>query len=473
MFSPSVWNVVLVSSLLVRYAIADTTSGTFSLLTYNVAGLPGYPLRLLTMNPSPTVTEPLSSGNPAANTPLISERLGPYNVINVEEDFNYHVALYAGDNHAYRTPTSGGAGIGSGLNTLSDFEYIDLERTTWDHCYIGSGDCLTPKGFTLVRIRVSDGVWIDLYNLHTDAGSDDGDLEARASNFAQLAEFMETWSAGMAVIVMGDTNSRYTRGTDSGSLHGFIDDMGVTDAWINNIRRGSYPQEGATALVCDFPFAAGTTQAEMVSCEVVDKMFTRSSSAITLTTTSFTNENYKFVDDNGAPLSDHYPMSATASWSLSSSLRLSDPTGGPHGDPFNDLATSLTGDVPTITSITIRSGSRVDAVSYDLLYPGGSTSTVYHGGSGGNDKTLSLSKGDYITQITACSGKHNDSTRVFYLKLTTHSGSVLEGGATTSDCLTTTVPTDAGSGGKWGLVGFWGRTGDEADRLAGIWGAVY
>ncbi|KAK0211689.1 Endonuclease/exonuclease/phosphatase [Armillaria fumosa] len=455
MFSPSVWNVVLVSSLLVQYAVADTTSGSFSLLTYNVAGLP----------------ELLSSGNPETNTPLISERLGPYNVINVEEDFNYHAALYASDSHAYRTPTSGGAGIGSGLNTLSDFEYIDLERTTWDDCYLNSGDCLTPKGFTLVRIRVSDGVWIDLYNLHTDAGDEDGDIEARASNLAQVADFMETWSAGMAVIIMGDTNSRYTR--DSDALHGLIDTTGVTDAWISNIRGDSYPEEGAAALVCDFPFAAGTTQAEMVACEVVDKIFTRSSSIITLSTTSFTNEDENFVDDDGAPLSDHYPMSATASWSLSSSLRLSDPTGGPHGDVFNDIATSLTGDVPTITSITIRSGSRVDAVSYDLLYPGGSTSTVYHGGSGGSDNTLSLSNGDYITQITACSAKHDDTTRVFYLKLTTNAGSVLEGGVTTDDCLTTTVPMDAGSGGEWGLVGFWGRTGDEADRLAGIWGAVY
>ncbi len=422
---------------------------------------------------------------------MISERLGPYNVINVEEDFNYHAALYASDSHPYRTPTSGtsflfhwaesaanihgvclgGAGIGSGLNTLSDFEYIDLERTTWDDCFLNSGDCLTPKGFTLARIRVSDGVWIDLYNLHTDAGAEDGDIEARASNLAQVAEFVETWSAGMAVIIMGDTNSRYTR--DSDALHGLIDDTGVTDAWISNIRGGSFPEEGAAALVCDFPFAAGTTQAEMVSCEVVDKIFTRSSSIITLSTTSFTNEDENFVDDDGAPLSDHYPISATASWSLSSSLRLSDPTGGPHGDPFNDIATSLTGDVPTITSITIRSGSRVDAVSYDLLYPSGSTSTVYHGGTGGSDNALSLSNGDYITQITACSAKHDDTTRVFYLKLTTNSGSVLQGGVATDDCLTTTVPTDAGSGGEWGLVGFWGRTGDEADRLAGIWGAVY
>jgi hypothetical protein len=56
-------------------------------------------------------TELLSSGDPEVNTPLISPRLQPYNVINVEEDFNYHAALYADDTHAFRTPTSGGAGM--------------------------------------------------------------------------------------------------------------------------------------------------------------------------------------------------------------------------------------------------------------------------------------------------------------------------------------------------------------------------
>lgn len=76
---------------------AAATSGTFNVLTYNVAGLP----------------EGLSSGKPATNTPLISPRLGAYDIVNVQEDFNYHAALYAGDNHPYRTATSGGVPFGT------------------------------------------------------------------------------------------------------------------------------------------------------------------------------------------------------------------------------------------------------------------------------------------------------------------------------------------------------------------------
>ncbi|KAF9017289.1 mannose-binding lectin [Hymenopellis radicata] len=424
----------------------------------NVAGLP----------------ELLSSGDPAVNTPLISVRLAPYNVINVEEDFNYHAALYADDTHPYRTPTSGGVPFGSGLNTLSDFEYLDLERTTWDDCDSNNGDCLTPKGFTYMRVRVSDGMWFDLYNLHTDAGSDDGDRIARQSNIQQVIDYIPTWSAGMPIVVMGDTNSRYTNAVDGASLHNLIDSAGVVDAWVSNIRGGSFPAAGTDALVCAFPFADGTTQAQMVACEVVDKIFVRSGTATTLTTTTFTNENDAFVDDTGAPLSDHYPISATASWKLSSALRMADPVGGPHGTPFNDLASALTTSaVPKITSITIRGGNRVDAVSYTLSYPSGSSSTITHGGTGGTANTLSLASGEYITKVLGCSAEYNGDTRVFYLQLTTNLGNVVSAGKTTSDCLTTTVPSDAGSGGSWGLVGFWGRSGDEADRLGAIWGAAY
>jgi hypothetical protein len=52
------------------------------------------------------------------------------------EDFNYHAYLYAADSHPHRTPTSGGAGIGSGLNSLSEYAYEadDFERAGWNSC---------------------------------------------------------------------------------------------------------------------------------------------------------------------------------------------------------------------------------------------------------------------------------------------------------------------------------------------------
>lgn len=87
------------------------------------------------------------------------------------QDFNYHDYIYSTDYHPYRTATSGGAGIGSGLNTLSNFPWVDFSRESWDDCSNDSGsDCLTPKGFTFMRVLVSEGVYVDFYNLHADAG---------------------------------------------------------------------------------------------------------------------------------------------------------------------------------------------------------------------------------------------------------------------------------------------------------------
>ncbi len=93
--------------LVSQSCLAATTSGGFSLLSLNVAGLPGMCSYELLQKTLIVAQELLSSGDPAVNTPLLSVRLPPYNVINVQEDFNYHAALYADDTHPYRTPTSG------------------------------------------------------------------------------------------------------------------------------------------------------------------------------------------------------------------------------------------------------------------------------------------------------------------------------------------------------------------------------
>lgn len=87
------------------------------------------------------------------------------------KDFNYHAYIYETDTHPYRTATSGGVPFGSGLNTLSNFDWINFERVKWETCSdASSADCLTPKGFTFMRAVVDDGIYVDLYNLHADAG---------------------------------------------------------------------------------------------------------------------------------------------------------------------------------------------------------------------------------------------------------------------------------------------------------------
>ncbi|MDQ0766441.1 jacalin-like lectin [Streptomyces canus] len=414
-------------------------SGSFSVLSYNVAGLPE------AISSAPTPRE--------SSTTAIGRRVAPYDIVHVEEDFNYHAYLYAGDtSHAYRTPTSGGAGIGSGLNTLSKIPYDedDFERVRWNSCQVDSGDCLTPKGFTFMRERLAEGVYVDFYNLHTNAGTNDGDLASRADNLNQLTAFIQTHSAGNAVVVMGDTNTRYTRSGDT--IAEFAAANGLTDPWVQLIRGGTPPAKGSDALVCD---QSGATVPN--TCEVVDKVLYRSSRLVSLNATSYNNEHAKFLTDAGLMLSDHDPISVGFTWSRNAAYQLSEQYGGPHGDYYNDINS-----VPAsarATTLALRAGSRIDQLSLTLA----SGTTLTHGGTGGTASALTLGSGEYVTTANLCQAEKDGRTRIFYAKFTTNLGRTLTGGTTTSDCVTRTAPTG------WQIAGFHGRGGDEVDKVGFIY----
>ncbi|WRZ89016.1 jacalin-like lectin [Streptomyces sp. NBC_01007] len=414
-------------------------SGTFSVLSYNVAGLPDG----ISSAPTPR----------ASSTTAIGGLIAPYDIVHVEEDFNYHAALYAADTaHAYRTPTSGGAGIGSGLNTLSKISYDtdDFERVGWNSCQVDSGDCLTPKGFTFMRERLAEGVYVDFYNLHTNAGTNDGDLASRADNLNQLTAFIGTHSAGNAVVVMGDTNTRYTRSGDTIAEFGAAN--GLTDAWVQVVRGGTPPAKGSDALVCD---QSGTTVPN--TCEVVDKILYRGSKLVTLDATSYNNEHTRFLTSDGLMLSDHDPITASFTWSRNTAFQLSDQFGGPHGDYFNDIAKVPAG--ARATTVSLSSGARIDRMG--LTLSDGTTFT--HGGTGGTAASLTLGSSEYVTSAQLCEGVKDSHTRIFYTKFTTNLGRTLAGGTTTADCVTRTAPA-----GRQ-IAGFHGRAGDEVDKIGFIY----
>ncbi|WP_430790020.1 jacalin-like lectin [Actinoplanes sp. G11-F43] len=418
----------LVSPFVLAPAPAHAASGSFTVLTYNVAGLPD-------------IISSAEVDRRTAHT-AIGQRLGPFDIVQVQEDFNYHAHLYAADTtHAHRTPTSGGAGLGSGLNTLSTIPYDDFERGDWNSCQFDSGDCLTPKGFTFARHRLAEGVFVDFYNLHTNAGTSSGDQTSRADNLNQLTAFIGTHSAGNAVVVMGDTNTRYTRAADT--IRAFNAANGLTDAWVKLERAGTPPAAGSNALVCD---AAAVTDA----CEVVDKILYRGSRSVTLNATGYHNEDAGFRTADGLMLSDHFPISTAFTWSANSAYTLSDQFGGPHGTHFTDI------DAVTGTPITVgvRAGSRVDQVSLG---------TLTHGGTGGTARSLTLAAGEYVASAQMCRAQHNGRTRIFYARFTTNQGRSVEGGTTTTDCVTRTAPTG------FQIAGFHGRSGTEVDKLGVIY----
>ncbi|EFC85059.1 jacalin-like lectin [Parafrankia sp. EUN1f] len=411
---------------------ASPAGGSFSVLTYNIAGLP----------------EALSSAETprAESTTTIGQRLGPYDIVQVQEDFNYHSYLYDGDTtHAYRTPTSGGVPFGSGLNTLSKVGYSDLDRVTWDDCStFDSADCLTPKGFTLKRIRLGEGVYVDFYNLHADAGTTSADTSARASNLSQLASYISSHSAGNAVVVMGDTNARYTRTGDT--IAAFAAANGLTDAWVKLERGGVAPATGSTALVCDEAAPTDT-------CEVVDKVLYRGSSFVTLNATGYANRNADFLNSAGVMLSDHFPIAVDFSWTRNSAYQASDQFGGSGGTAYTDINAIPAG--AAVSTVRLRSGSRVDQIGLTLT----NGTTLNHGGTGGTAQSLTLGSGEYLTSVYLCSGVKDSSTRIFYTRFTTNLGRTLAGGATTSTCVTYTAPSG------WQIAGFHGRAATENDKI--------
>lgn len=271
---------ILLISLSCKKDNLQPAEGTLSLLTYNIAGLP----------------EGISQSRPSKLTPIIGELINDYQIVHVQEDFNYNGKLYSNANHPYRTKWSGNAGFGDGLNTLSDFPIKDFKRFAWFNC--NGTDCLTPKGFSYSKIEVAPKVYIDFYNVHCNAGSSNADLLARRQNMRQLADYINNNSKDEAVIVMGDFNCRYTR---AGDRLVFLTEMGFRDPWVELIRLGDEPLGGDEALTeCD----ENKTSA---NCEVVDKLFYRSSEKIVLIAKKYQLDDERFYKDE-KPISDHYPL---------------------------------------------------------------------------------------------------------------------------------------------------------------------
>jgi hypothetical protein len=273
-------------------------AGTFSVLTYNVAGLP----------------EGLSGSHPVANHPQISPLLNAYDLVEVQEDFAYHDLLVADLTHPHQSIKDTNPGpwgeqlgyaFGDGLNTFSRLAFADFTRVTWNECFglvSNASDCLTPKGFSFQRHELAPGAFLDVYNWHADAGGDPEDQAARRSNTRQLYDFIAANSAGNAVLVLGDTNSRYTR--DGDVLPEMLAAVGLTDVWVELERGGALPSLGSSLTAgCAADPSGG-------DCERVDKILYRSSATLALEALDHEVLAELFSDTAGEPLSDHDPVYA-------------------------------------------------------------------------------------------------------------------------------------------------------------------
>ncbi|HYX37190.1 MAG TPA: endonuclease/exonuclease/phosphatase family protein [Oligoflexus sp.] len=261
---------------------------TLKFMTYNVAGLP----------------EPISSSSPARNTAKIGELINSYDVVLVQEDFNYHHLLTGTAQHPYQSKTSGWAVFGDGLNIFSNVPFTHVERVKWKNCHgviTDGSDCLTPKGIMLAQYEIAPGVVVDIYNLHADAGSDEKSLDARRRNITQLLGLIHTGSQGKPVIIVGDFNSRYTR---NGDIAEQIIEAGFQDSWMVTHGLTTVPAKGGALN------ESCATEPSSATCELIDKIYFRNGPNLQISVVDYSVPFDIFRDDAGQPLSDHNPVAA-------------------------------------------------------------------------------------------------------------------------------------------------------------------
>lgn len=268
------------------------SSGFFSVLTYNVAGLPGFISSAITGR-SRSIAE-------------IGKKINPFDIVNVQEDFNYNNSLYLGGNqHPYRTKPKGRVPFGDGLNTLSHFPMSDVVRVPWKKRT--GADFLTPKGFTLVKVEIVAGIWLDVYNVHANAQNNRRASSARRDNLNQLRDYIGENSSENALIVMGDFNAHYSFGDDN--LHDFMESTTLVDSWVE-LQNGGLVPEAKHAFKPTHMLSIGNQS------ESIDKILYRSNSHLSLTARDYNIEHNLFTNVRGLPLSDHHALAANFNWAV-------------------------------------------------------------------------------------------------------------------------------------------------------------
>ena len=245
------------------FAAAEDSTYTKPLrvISFNVDGLPIPAALSSTKRPAGTATRLIAQQINAAGCDILC----------AQEDFNYHAVLARTLEMDYRTVTSGPAVVGDGLNIFSKYPIYNVQREAWNTAY-GIFDCgsdeLTPKGILCCTVEIDPGVYIDVYTLHADAWEDDDSMLAKAAQFDQLLDLINTYSGtDRAILLTGDFNTNYAvfrEGYKAGRynvdlcqklLDNFIAN-GFKDAWIEANNGGNFDftySEMYARYGCDYP----------------------------------------------------------------------------------------------------------------------------------------------------------------------------------------------------------------------------
>ena len=291
--------------------------------TIRIAGVYNY-----TLNPDAKE----SAGATAIGRKLVN--MG-YDFIGVSEDFNYNTeimneigSIYDQGTHrgkieatlsAYSRIISQTSPVFNidGLNFFWNKDRATATNERWvrwnaHYGYTSDGaDGLIDKGYRFYTITLTDNTKIDVYTLHMDAEDSEGDNLARESQMNQLVDAILASNNGNPILIIGDTNCRYTRDRVKTILIDRINAdsrFTIKDAWIEHARDGIYPVYGGNSIMASNEgYRKG---------EVVDKIFyiNNTESDIQIQAETYL-QDLSFINDDGEPLADHWPCVIEFSYS--------------------------------------------------------------------------------------------------------------------------------------------------------------
>lgn len=300
----------------------DNDATTFSVCALNVDGLPN---KILGININP-------DGKGAEGATAIGSYLRGkgIDVMALSEDFNYHAELATalGDGYSIGTyrgglnPTDISANIkfdtdGLEFITRNPFTFSGEKWTPWTQSYgkftNGSDDLIT-KGYRFYTVDMGNGCFVDFYIMHMDADTDPEDNAARASQWEQLRDAVLANNNGRPIIVMGDTNSRYTRDDILGLFINPVEESGhftVGDAWINLCQDGVYPElDNSERLV--LPGSEAKNSDAYRKYEIVDKVLYLNpvgmDGAVQIVPKTILFDAEGYIGEDGELMGDHVPV---------------------------------------------------------------------------------------------------------------------------------------------------------------------
>ncbi len=291
----------------------EVEESSFTAVALNVDGLP-QKVTFVTLN---------EDGPGSDGTKLISQYLKAkdYDFIGVSEDFNYHGSLMSAledDNYYSSGQVRAVLDIyhlsipfdTDGLNLIWKNSTCTATNETWTRWTARTdtdGNQYVKKGYRHYDMTLADGSVFDVYVLHMDAGNA---ISSREQQWEQLAQAIKDATADRPKLVLGDTNSRWTREDLNAHFFSLLSDYYVSDTWVELCRNNQYPNTSMGDI---------TDQSDPTNYgnyEVVDKIIylnPKTGNTLQLKPRSFKIEQdytYGTVEgtNNTKPLGDHRPV---------------------------------------------------------------------------------------------------------------------------------------------------------------------